>query len=68
MRSLARCYRIYGPDLQWGRLGRVGDRSANSRQHRVEMPVAFPIEALLMSAESRHSAFNFVANGVPSNS
>jgi hypothetical protein len=31
------------------------------------MPVAFPIEALLMSAKSRHPAFNFFANGAPGN-
>ena len=31
------------------------------------MPVAFPIEALLMSAESRHPAFNLCANGACSN-
>ncbi len=31
------------------------------------MPVAFPIEALLMGAKSRHPAFHLLANGAPGN-
>ena len=31
------------------------------------MPVAFPIEALLMGTKSGYPAFNFFANGAPGN-